>query len=808
LLSSRDHFALTRPNPAYRQIPVLLVAFAILAMTAWSYWQRVSWGRQVQIEGVEEPNFGGNDWVVWEDSEDGVVARSIHPLIKSNPLLYDQFFREGDILRRIEYDAPEDIYRAEMVRELSRHTAPGTVVLYWVDRLGSTQPGGGWRSLLIEHSFRPSFTFVDNHTLWSFSPWFLMVGNFIALITILIILPIVRRAFKESWSILLVVLISFLVFLTMGVHHLNLLVNNSYNSSELEQGFTFAIALLLPLYGVATFTSRVNVKWRWLAIIHLIVIGLSGVLFWELIYRASYFLFAVATQQYVLTLFTLMVLTMLLLSIFQMWTGRSRIDKTFHVLALLYVGPLFLLYFGNLWQWSVLPKTTEFTDLLCYGAIFIPLINAAAAQLKFGRVSLVLTTTLQYVVLSALVLLLYYILHLSLISFGLSIKYQAYLELALVIVVVFILRAVYKQYEPSVRRYFVLAQQSRRDKIDRFISSISQYPSSQKLLDDLVVSLREYYGASIVGIRIKGDPDSGNEIGIDEVRFEELYRYLKTNGIVWARNRQITQHQFPAAIEAMMQPSPFALAAQITVNAQIYGMIMVGRKRRGVFNIDDQELLQRIIQQTRLTLGVLHLLEREKLLMQKNYEANLTALRSQINPHFLFNTLNTISALIHDDPDDAEIAVEKLAFIFRYTLKNSDKASVTLKDELSLVRTYLDIEKIRFGERLQLQFEIDETQLDVSLPAFVVQTVVENCIKHGIAKIIGKGQVSIQIAAEGDFVRCIIEDNGPGIDLNRIHASTGLSNSHTRMSQIYQREDLLKFENTGNGTRVTILLPK
>lgn len=133
-------------------------------------------------------------------------------------------------------------------------------------------------------------------------------------------------------------------------------------------------------------------------------------------------------------------------------------------------------------------------------------------------------------------------------------------------------------------------------------------------------------------------------------------------------------------------------------------MILIGRKRRGVFNLDDQELLQRIVQQTRLTLGVLHLLEREKLLMQKNYEANLTALRSQINPHFLFNTLNTISALIHDRAisDDAEVAVEKLAFIFRYTLKNSDKATVTLKDVLSLVRTYLDIEKIRFGRPLAI----------------------------------------------------------------------------------------------------------
>lgn len=779
-----------------------------MALAAWGYWRRISWAQQGQLEGATVSNFGGNDWVAWEDTENGVRVRSIHPLIKGNPQLYDQFFREGDILRRIEFDAPEDVYRAEMVRELAKHTSPGTMVLYWVERAGNAQPGGGWRSLLISHSFRPSFTFVESHALWYFSPWLLMIGNFIALITILIILPIVRKAIKESWPILMVVLMAFLVFLTMGIHHLNLLVNNTYNSPQLEQGFTFLIAILIPLYGSSTILARLNASLRWVTIPIVILVVVSGLVFWQLIYGPSYFLFAEATQAYVMVLFAGMVLSMLLLSIFQMWQSRSRIDKIFHILAVIYTAPLFVLYFASLWRLDFLPATTEFTDMLIYGAIFIPLTNAAAAQLKFGRVSLVLTTTLQYVVLSALVLLLYYILHLSLDSFGLRIKYQSYLELALVIVVVFALRALYKNYEPRVRRYFVLAQQSRRDKMDRFIGSISQYPSSQKLLEDLVEALREYFGTAQVGIRIKGDPDSGNTIDLEEERFEMVYRYLKVNGILWARNRQITQHQFPANLETVMQPLPFGLAAQITVNDQIYGMIMIGRKRRGVFNIDDQELLLRIIQQTRLTLGVLHLLEREKLLMQKNYEANLTALRSQINPHFLFNTLNTISALIHDDPDDAEVAVEKLAFIFRYTLKNSDRATVTLKEELSLVKTYLEIEKIRFGERLQIEYAIDEKLLDVALPAFVIQTVIENCIKHGIAKIIGKGQVSIKIFADGDLVRCEMEDNGPGIDLKRIHASTGLSNTHTRMSQIYRRDDLLLFENTGRGTKVTILLPR
>lgn len=783
----------------------MILAFAILALAAIGFFNRIDWARQSEIDDHEQNNFGGNDWVDWVDTDLGVMARHIHPLIKSNPLLYDHFFREGDILKRIEY---QDVYRAEMVDELARHSPPGTVILYWVDRQGTVLPGGGWKSLLIENSFRPRFTFVDNPTLWSISPWLLASGIFIALISILILLPIVRRALRESWPIFMVVAMSFSVFLAMGLHHLNLLVNNNYSNPDLEKGFTYAITILITLYGIVTMYGRLAPKLRWCMLLPLGLVGINGYVMIGLIWKRSFMAYADFTEQYVFLQFLALVFSMLLLAIFQMWAERSRIDKLFHILALLYTGPLMLLYMGNLWEIPLFPAVTEFSGFLAQGAIFIPLINAAAAQLKFGRVSLVLTGTIQYIVLSAVVLLLYFLLHLSLDSLGLRIKYQAYLELILVIVVVVVLRTTYKNYERQIRRYFVLAQQSRRDKIDKFISSISQYPSSQKLLTDLVVALKDYFGATVAGIRMKGEPDFGDKIDLQNSVFDEVYLYLKGKGGQWTRNRQLAQHQYPPEIDNVLKSSAFSLIYPITVNERIYGMIMIGRKRRGVFNLDDQELLQRIAQQTRLTLGVLHLLEREKLLMQKNYEANLTALRSQINPHFLFNTLNTISALIRDDPDDAEDAVEKLAFIFRYTLKNSDKATVMLKDELSLVRTYLDIEKIRFGERLQLQFDIDDSLLEVSLPAFVVQTVVENCIKHGIAKIIGKGMVSIKVKLLGELVCCEIEDNGPGIDPKRIFASTGLSNTHTRMAQIYSREDLLKFENTGHGTKVTLLLPQ
>ena len=778
---------------------------ALLVLAVVGLHSRIEWSALLHDANAETQNFGGNDWVQWEDTDEGVVAKRIHPLVKSNPLMKDRYFREGDILKRVEY---QDVYKAEMINQFSQHTAPGTVVLYWVDRAGNVQPGGGWKSLFLENSIRPRFTFVENSQLWSLQPWILVFGVFVSLISILIIFPIVRRAPKETWRIFLVVFLSFMVFLTMALHHLNLLVSNNYTQSGFEQAFTLAMAFLMPVYGIATFFGRLSKKQQLLSLIPVGIFGYAFVLISKSLYGPAFYQDARAVELFVMVFFMTLVLSMLLLSVLLTWRHRSKIDKLFHILALIYTLPLVAIYLLDLWTISDSPISSEFTDLLVYGAVFVPLINAAAAQLKFGRVSLVLTGTLQIVVFSATVLLLYFFLHFMLEYFGFQIKYQSYLELSLIIFSVFILRSIYKINEPRIKRYFVLAQQNRRDKIDRFISSISQYPSSQKLLEDLEVSLKAYFETETVGIRIKGEPAVGESIDLEDTEFEHLYNDLKQDGNYWTRSRQIVQQTIPMESDRTLTSLPFQMAIPVTINEKIYGMVMLGKKRRGVFNLEDQELIQRIIQQTRLTLGVLHLLEREKLLMQKNYEANLTALRSQINPHFLFNTLNTISALIHDDPDDAEIAVEKLAYIFRYTLKNSDKATVTLKDELSLVKTYLEIEKIRFGDRLQVVFEIDEDMLEVTLPAFVIQTVIENCIKHGIAKIIGKGIVSIRISDEGEMVRCEMEDNGPGIDHSRIHASTGLSNTHTRMSQIYGSDDLLKFENTGNGTKVTILLPK
>src|SRR5208283_4826976 len=121
----------------------------------------------------------------------------------------------------------------------------------------------------------------------------------------------------------------------------------------------------------------------------------------------------------------------------------------------------------------------------------------------------------------------------------------------------------------------------------------------------------------------------------------------------------------------------------------------------------------------------------EERLTRTTMEAELQALQAKINPHFLFNTLNSIASLISENPKAAESTVEKLSEFFRYTLKSAEKNLVSVAEELDIVRTYLEIEKVRFGERLQYDITCGDDVRDFMIPALIIEPLVENSIKHG-----------------------------------------------------------------------------
>ncbi len=179
--------------------------------------------------------------------------------------------------------------------------------------------------------------------------------------------------------------------------------------------------------------------------------------------------------------------------------------------------------------------------------------------------------------------------------------------------------------------------------------------------------------------------------------------------------------------------------------------------------------------------------EQEKLLLA----AKVEALKSQINPHFLFNTLTSVSSLIRSQPETARAVIQKLSGLLR-KLMQSQEQFVTLREELEAIDEYLDIEVIRFGSRLTVKKSIAPDTLDVIVPSLLLQPLVENCIKHGFARKVGPGTITITSRREGDLAVIEIEDDGLGISDERVpHALSsgiGLSNVNERLRVLYGAE--------------------
>lgn len=169
----------------------------------------------------------------------------------------------------------------------------------------------------------------------------------------------------------------------------------------------------------------------------------------------------------------------------------------------------------------------------------------------------------------------------------------------------------------------------------------------------------------------------------------------------------------------------------------------------------------------------------------------MKALHAQVQPHFLFNTLNSISASVPPQLEHTRELISRLADTFRFSLQASQHESVPLKKDLEFIKAYLDLEKERFSDRLQVVYDIDETLLDIEVPPMLLQPLVENALHHGISKSIDGGMVKITIRPEGNYIRISIKDTGEGLNgtspEQALRKGTGLGNSHRRMLSLYNQ---------------------
>lgn len=188
--------------------------------------------------------------------------------------------------------------------------------------------------------------------------------------------------------------------------------------------------------------------------------------------------------------------------------------------------------------------------------------------------------------------------------------------------------------------------------------------------------------------------------------------------------------------------------------------------------------------------------------------AKLDLLRAQIHPHFLFNTLNTISSILRDDPDGADRMISSLGHFLRAALEQSHAAEVPLKQELDLLAAYLSIQKVRFEDTLQVEMDVRPEVLDAIVPILVLQPLAENAIKHGLHDETENLTLTVRARRDGDVLQMEVHDSGGSGGHDRPGLGVGLANTRQRLLHMYGEKQSVAIEQTpGRGFGVTLRVP-
>ena len=191
-------------------------------------------------------------------------------------------------------------------------------------------------------------------------------------------------------------------------------------------------------------------------------------------------------------------------------------------------------------------------------------------------------------------------------------------------------------------------------------------------------------------------------------------------------------------------------------------------------------------------------------LRQIALQSELTALKAQLNPHFLYNTFNTISASVPAEQEGTREMIAKLSDLFRFQLRGTKRETVSLSEELEFVRTYLELEQARYGDRLRFRFDVPSELNGCEVPPMILQPIVENAVIHGISKTVHGGEVHINITRADEMLRIEVWNTGAGLP-PALKMGVGLSNTQKRLNKMYGTD--LKIEQEARGVVVTFEMP-
>jgi two-component system LytT family sensor kinase len=324
-----------------------------------------------------------------------------------------------------------------------------------------------------------------------------------------------------------------------------------------------------------------------------------------------------------------------------------------------------------------------------------------------------------------------------------------------------------------------------------------------------------------------------NTLELEEVRSIGLDRLP---GSLWPgeiQDSEIVELDCADPLRHLLQLPAVELLVPVRAGGEVTSVLAIspGPARRGLVT-HEVNYLRNVAAQfgsrldsLRLERGMIERQSREALLLQQVAEAELRALRAQINPHFLFNSLNSIANLIMTNPGRAEAMTLRLARVFRYLLAHSSRPLTSIREEIDFLRSYLEIEEARFGHRLRVEIDVAPEVALERIPSLILQPLVENALKHSLAPKPEPGHLWVSARAQGDHICLKVEDDGIGVvalaQMNGSRSSSraldtrgqstgiGLTNVAQRLTTLYQDQAHISLEprETG-GTRVTVLVPR
>ena len=707
-------------------IVVLIMPLLVLQPIGQVIYEWYEYSRIVPADAIEVSE-RGFDWVFWQDAEGPIVAEYVFP----NGPASKAGIRRGDVFFSLD---GQQYFNAEQLREAIDGIRPGSehvfVVLRGEERQAEQYP--------VRFTRYPTFLYPLSASLWRFSVWGFTLAAFFHVLGLLIIVPVAlrsRRPTRAKYSLVLILASSLWIF---GNWLRLLLVEGVAPPGDLGSwyailfhGLTFFSvagwigfpALLLRKVIGDTHLIGVRRLGRIRYLIYLPVVVLGGIatlsaiqgevgpftlqsLIAPILFYACCYVAAAAAL-----VFSLYVINPEEAE--EQVGGWNRMGSAITLIVALLMA---LLVRGVLPLIGQVPDMTAgwlivFAQLLSLA----PILLVSVATLRQGKMDQVLSRALVYLTILGLIFFAFIggleIMQRYVDGFFVSRKILAGFFVVLLLILFERVGSRMRLYTDGV---FLLERRVLRQNLSRFQEQMGQIMHLASLTQRTVQVVGEAFNVRSLMFFIRPTDSASTWISsaynpqppyLTERIASRIWAKIEIEGHIWSAVPELNESNLDPEIEDLLKQRGVALLVPIMIEDHLAALLAFGpkKKRRATFNIEDIDIIRGLSGQLVLAIERLLLVEREKALIKVSAEAELKALRAQINPHFLFNALNTIIALIEETPDEAEEVVQHLAAIFRHILNTGSRTFVSLEEELELVNNYLGIEQARFGDKLVVE---------------------------------------------------------------------------------------------------------